>query len=112
MLRKAFYIRSHLIRMPVPMLARHLWIKWRKGKPHQGRDKLGIAVDDRIGFRASTGWLRKPKEQATTGSPAARAAWTSKIESPTKAAEPPPHCSTIAWIGRGEGLATPSVSPR
>lgn len=31
-LRAAFYIRSHLIRMPLPMLIRHLWIKWRKGK--------------------------------------------------------------------------------
>jgi hypothetical protein len=31
-LRTAFYIRSHLIRMPLPLLARHLWIKWRKGK--------------------------------------------------------------------------------
>jgi hypothetical protein len=31
-LRTAFYIRSHLIRMPLPMLIRHLWIKWRKAK--------------------------------------------------------------------------------
>ncbi|QJQ33671.1 nucleotidyltransferase family protein [Sphingomonas lacunae] len=30
-LRFAFYIRSHLLRMPLPMLLRHLWIKWRKG---------------------------------------------------------------------------------
>lgn len=29
-LRLAFYIRSHLIRMPALMLARHLWIKWRR----------------------------------------------------------------------------------
>ncbi len=28
--RLGFYIRSHLIRMPLPLLARHLWIKWRK----------------------------------------------------------------------------------
>jgi len=27
----AFYIRSHLLRMPPLMLARHLWTKWRKG---------------------------------------------------------------------------------
>lgn len=27
----AFYIRSHLLRMPLPMLLRHLWTKWRKG---------------------------------------------------------------------------------
>lgn len=26
-----FYIRSHLLRMPPVMLARHLWTKWRKG---------------------------------------------------------------------------------
>lgn len=26
-----FYIRSHLLRMPLPMLVHHLWIKWRKG---------------------------------------------------------------------------------
>jgi hypothetical protein len=26
-----FYIRSHLLRMPPAMLARHLWTKWRKG---------------------------------------------------------------------------------
>ncbi|WP_343525118.1 nucleotidyltransferase family protein [Sphingomonas sp.] len=29
--RFAFYVRSHLIRMPIPLLLRHLWIKWRKG---------------------------------------------------------------------------------
>lgn len=28
--RLAFYIRSHWLRMPPAMLARHLWIKWRK----------------------------------------------------------------------------------
>jgi Uncharacterised nucleotidyltransferase len=32
--RQAFYIRSHLLRMPPNMLARHLWTKWRKG--HRG----------------------------------------------------------------------------
>jgi hypothetical protein len=26
-----FYLRSHLLRMPPGMLARHLWTKWRKG---------------------------------------------------------------------------------
>ena len=30
-LRFAFYIRSHWIRMPPFMLARHLWAKWRRG---------------------------------------------------------------------------------
>ncbi len=30
-LRFAFYLRSHWIRMPPLMLARHLWVKWRKG---------------------------------------------------------------------------------
>jgi len=30
--RFAFYARSHWLRMPPAMLARHLWIKWRKGK--------------------------------------------------------------------------------
>jgi len=29
--RLAFYVRSHLLRMPPLMLARHLWTKWRKG---------------------------------------------------------------------------------
>lgn len=29
--RLAFYIRSHWLRMPPIMLARHLWTKWRKG---------------------------------------------------------------------------------
>jgi hypothetical protein len=29
--RQAFYVRSHLLRMPPAMLARHLWTKWRKG---------------------------------------------------------------------------------
>lgn len=29
--RLAFYIRSHLLRMPPVMLARHLWTKWRRG---------------------------------------------------------------------------------
>jgi hypothetical protein len=31
-MRLAFYLRSHAIRMPPLMLARHLLIKWRKGK--------------------------------------------------------------------------------
>ena len=32
--RFAFYVRSHWLRMPPLMLARHLWTKWRKaGKP-------------------------------------------------------------------------------
>ncbi len=30
-LRQIFYIRSHLLRMPPLMLARHLFTKWRKG---------------------------------------------------------------------------------
>ena len=30
-LRFAFYLRSHWLRMPPMMLARHLWTKWRKG---------------------------------------------------------------------------------
>ncbi len=30
LLRFAFYLRSHLIRMPLPLLFRHLWTKWRK----------------------------------------------------------------------------------
>lgn len=29
--RLAFYIRSHWLRMPPLLLARHLWVKWRKG---------------------------------------------------------------------------------
>jgi hypothetical protein len=29
--RFGFYVRSHWLRMPPPMLARHLWTKWRKG---------------------------------------------------------------------------------
>ncbi|MBA3880520.1 MAG: hypothetical protein C0500_12485 [Sphingobium sp.] len=32
--RLGFYARSHLLRMPPAMLARHLWTKWRKG--HSG----------------------------------------------------------------------------
>lgn len=32
--RQTFYMRSHLLRMPPAMLARHLWTKWRKG--HRG----------------------------------------------------------------------------
>jgi hypothetical protein len=31
LLRFAFYLRSHWIRMPPLMLARHLFTKWRKG---------------------------------------------------------------------------------
>jgi len=34
-LRFAFYLRSHWIRMPVPMLARHLFTKWRKARAAQ-----------------------------------------------------------------------------
>ncbi|MBL8648958.1 MAG: nucleotidyltransferase family protein [Sphingopyxis sp.] len=30
LLQQAFYIRSHWLRMPPAMLARHLWTKWRK----------------------------------------------------------------------------------
>jgi hypothetical protein len=29
--RLAFYIRSHWMRMPPALLARHLWVKWRRG---------------------------------------------------------------------------------
>ncbi|WP_380781607.1 nucleotidyltransferase family protein [Sphingomonas sp. R86520] len=29
--RLAFYVRSHWLRMPPAMLAKHLWTKWRKG---------------------------------------------------------------------------------
>ena len=29
--RLAFYVRSHWLRMPPAMLARHLWTKWRRG---------------------------------------------------------------------------------
>lgn len=32
--RQGFFIRSHALRMPPAMLARHLWTKWRKG--HRG----------------------------------------------------------------------------
>lgn len=32
LLRFAFYIRSHLIRMPLPLLIRHLFAKWRKAR--------------------------------------------------------------------------------
>ena len=31
MTRFGFYLRSHWLRMPPAMLARHLWTKWRKG---------------------------------------------------------------------------------
>jgi hypothetical protein len=31
-LRFAFYIRSHWLRMPPLLLARHLWAKWRRGR--------------------------------------------------------------------------------
>ncbi|MFT3967783.1 MAG: nucleotidyltransferase family protein [Sphingobium sp.] len=31
LLGQGFYIRSHLLRMPPSLLARHLWTKWRKG---------------------------------------------------------------------------------
>ncbi|MES2782361.1 MAG: nucleotidyltransferase family protein [Pseudomonadota bacterium] len=30
-LRRSFYMRGHWLRMPPIMLARHLWIKWRRG---------------------------------------------------------------------------------
>lgn len=30
LLRLAFTIRGHLLRMPLPMLLRHLWVKWRR----------------------------------------------------------------------------------
>lgn len=32
LLRFAFYLRSHLIRMPLPLLVRHLFTKWRKAR--------------------------------------------------------------------------------
>jgi hypothetical protein len=34
--RLGFYARSHLLRMPPAMLARHLWIKWRRAAPASG----------------------------------------------------------------------------
>ena len=36
LVRQAFYIRSHWIRMPPTMLTRHLWTKWRKGAADRG----------------------------------------------------------------------------
>ncbi len=30
--RQAFYVRSHGLRMPPMLLARHLWVKWRRGQ--------------------------------------------------------------------------------
>ena len=33
LVRFAFYVRSHWLRMPPLMLARHLWTKWRRPKP-------------------------------------------------------------------------------
>jgi hypothetical protein len=30
--RLGFYVRSHALRMPLAMLARHLWTKWRSGR--------------------------------------------------------------------------------
>jgi len=35
-LRFAFYVRSHALRMPPAMLARHLWTKWRRPAVHIG----------------------------------------------------------------------------
>ncbi|WP_375394092.1 nucleotidyltransferase family protein [uncultured Sphingomonas sp.] len=35
--RFAFYVRSHWLRMPPAMLARHLWIKWRRDGGLGGR---------------------------------------------------------------------------
>ena len=32
LLEQAFYIRSHWLRMPPPMLVQHLWTKWRKNR--------------------------------------------------------------------------------
>ncbi len=34
--RFGFYVRSHWLRMPPAMLARHLWIKWRRGGVDRG----------------------------------------------------------------------------
>ena len=34
--RTGFYVRSHWLRMPPFMLARHLWTKWRRGAPASG----------------------------------------------------------------------------
>jgi hypothetical protein len=36
LLQLTFYIRSHWLRMPPAMLARHLWTKWRKGGARPG----------------------------------------------------------------------------
>ncbi len=36
LVRQAFYVRSHWIRMPPTMLMRHLWTKWRKGAADRG----------------------------------------------------------------------------
>lgn len=33
-LEQVFYIRSHWLRMPTMMLARHLWTKWRRRRHH------------------------------------------------------------------------------
>ena len=38
-LRLAFYVRSHWLRMPPAMLARHLWTKWRKGQRYGNAER-------------------------------------------------------------------------
>lgn len=37
--RLAFYVRSHWLRMPPAMLARHLWIKWRRNRAGPERSR-------------------------------------------------------------------------
>ena len=45
--RFAFYVRSHWLRMPPAMLARHLWIKWRKGRALPIAPASGSALHSR-----------------------------------------------------------------
>jgi hypothetical protein len=41
--RLGFYVRSHWLRMPPTMLARHLWTKWRKGQA-ANRSSIGTSA--------------------------------------------------------------------
>ena len=118
-LRLAFYVRSHWIRMPPLLLARHLWTKARKlAAPIDQRRAAPAPGSARRNGRSARrrqavcgGRSEKPKRDRDARDAAARAVSVSVIESPTKAARPPPARAIASNSGAGSGLRTGSVSP-
>src|SRR3546814_2927815 len=63
--RFASYVRSHWLRMPPAMLARHLWAKWRKDRARRSKGSLSVDPAPTYGWNAGIG-KRLPNGPATS----------------------------------------------